>query len=162
MPIITRGDVLPALGTLPVFHPERRPHRRVALVWGCDLRLSESSWNARHELKVRAKAAIESSARVAGLDRIVLVYVRPAGIAAHSVLATAERLTQRFEAQLERVHGRQIEVIALDVTECDDSSGLCSKLWEHVIHPAALDGTALEWAEIESTSIRSAIRSIEV
>ncbi len=162
MPIITRGDDLPALRGLQMFSPQTHPHSSVTLVWSCDLRTLDKPGTSRQELKRQARAALEASTHVSGLERILIVYVRPPSIPSDRLLAAAERFTERLEAQLERAHGRRVEVLALDVTACNDPSAFNEKVWDHCAHSTHLDGTALDWSELEDTSIRNAVRSLSL
>lgn len=154
--ILVRGDHLPALNELAVNQTEATASPR-ALVWGIDL----GECSTRLAVKRQLRHAFDDVVRIARSDNrlvhLFLPYSHRGAMPQGSCLSSAARLAAKLHAALERELGRDVDVVAIDITGCENGELLRDRIANTVSAPAGPAGDmALAWPELTRQSIRSA------
>lgn len=155
--ILVRGDHLPALTELTVDQAEATASPR-ALVWGIDLGDCVTRIAVKRHLR-QAFADVSGIARAD--DRLVhlfIPYTHRGAMPPGSCLPHAARLAMKLHVALERELGRDVDVVAIDITGCENGELLRDRIGSAVTAPVAQRcDLALSWPELTGQSIRSIV-----
>lgn len=112
---------------------------------------------ARRRLKERFLDLLDDARSLPALRHVLVLYAHSNVVPAERVHSAAAGLATRLHAELERGHGRYVDVVLLDITGCDDVALLRRRVVEAAESPAGTSGdSALTWDEVRDRSIHDA------
>lgn len=128
------------------------------LVWLIDLTAVDTPRAARRRLKEHFRALLATSTSHPGLRHVLVLYAHQDLVPQRRVEPAARSIASRLHAEIERSRGRFVDVILLDVTQCDDLPLLSERINEVAILRAGMAGdAALTWDDIRERSIHSVV-----
>lgn len=153
---LVRGDDLPVLRPLAVAQATASDYPR-ALIWGVDLRYTQTRRAAKQQLRQACRDAYEDATGWSGIVHVVVVYTQGGSLPPGTCSFAASQAATRAHAEMERSRGRYVDVVVLDVTGWEDGHTLYERVIEAVsARPGAAGDAALAWWEILDSSIHEA------
>lgn len=154
--VIVRGDHLPVLAPLAAAQASADVGAR-AVVWGVDLGDAVTRAQAHRRLRQLAREIGAHMDGQADLAHVFIAYSHRGRLHTGACVSAAARLASRLHARWERDRGRYVDVVALDVTGCEDGELVRHRVIEAAAGRAGAAGdVALTWDEITDVSIHRA------
>lgn len=126
------------------------------LVWAIDIAGIERRREAKCQLRSAATRALEASRACGDLKHLVIPY-RAASAHRRFLHFTAQSNARRLHSELERAHGRYVDVVLIDLSEIDDNHLLTQRVDELACTGRGIVGyAAISWEVLRSESIREA------
>lgn len=153
-PYLLRGDTLPQLAAC---RPENEPDRPLGLLWGVDVSHLTTKKQARcvwHQVKDDLKAAMWENPSI---KHVCIAAVRPRRLPYSVFLKIPGGFARHLHNDLERDRAKYVQVLMLDVTDCDQPVLLHQRLIEVFNLPSgSWDGINLTWDEIAEYGVEEA------
>lgn len=150
VPFIVRGDPLPPLPQIQALNPDE-PAR--GLCWGVDLTPCTHRRQAR-ETKRRALKAIKAELDThPQVKRICILMLRPTKPPQSKFVKVPPGLALQLHNDLERDRASYSHVTVIDITACDDTELLHTRLCEALGPSSRWSDLSVTWHEIAENSL---------
>ncbi|WP_435742532.1 hypothetical protein [Microbacterium sp. PMB16] len=126
------------------------------LVWAIDLAGVERRREARRILRSGAAEAFAASRAYRGLRHLVVTY-RGADGRRRALRFAAQSMARRLHSELERVRGRYVDVVVIDLSGVDGQGLVTQRIDELAGTGSGIVGyAAIPWEDLRGESIRDA------